>query len=437
MLKIESVEPGSYAAELGLAAGDSLIAINGKGIDDLLDYHLTVSAEKLVIEATHEDELWELELLKEREEDLGLEVEHPYPRQCGNQCLFCFVHQLPRGMRKTLYIKDEDFRFSYLYGSYITLTNVQEDDLQRIMTEQLSPLYISVHATEHTLRQTLLGTEIPELMPLIERLTAAGIVLHCQVVLCPGYNDGQALENTINDLASFYPAVASLAVVPVGLTRHREKLAKLAPVTDREATACLDLIGGLQSRFLKELGSRFVFAADELYLKAERDIPVLDAYEDCAQLENGVGLVARFRQQAEEVLLEAEPLDLGTVTLVTGTSFAEELQSFADRLALRTGVQIHVLGVENSFFGTAVSVTGLITGTDLLDQLQHTGTTDAVVIPDVMLRQGEELFLDDVLVETIQQRCNCPVVVIESSPWGLLEGLESLAEGPEVIHCQE
>lgn len=437
MLKIESVEPGSYAAELGLAAGDSLIAINGKQIDDLLDYHLTVSAEKLVIEVTHDDELWELELLKEREEDLGLEVEHPYPRQCGNQCLFCFVHQLPRGMRKTLYIKDEDYRFSYLYGSYITLTNVQEADLQRIISEQLSPLYISVHATEHALRQTLLGTDIPDLMPLIERLTTAGIVLHCQVVLCPGYNDGRALETTITELAEFYPAVASLAVVPVGLTRHRQKLPQLQPVTEREATACLELVGGLQDRFRRELGSRFVFAADELYLKAEREIPALDAYEDCAQLENGVGLIARFRQQAEEVLLEAEPLDLGTVTLVTGTSFAEELQSFADRLALRTGVKLDVLGVENNFFGTAVSVTGLVTGTDLLDQLQQTGTTDAVVIPDVMLRQGEELFLDDVLVEAIQQHCNCPVVVIESSPWGLLEGLESLAEGPEIIHCQE
>ncbi|MCD6582523.1 MAG: DUF512 domain-containing protein, partial [Desulfuromusa sp.] len=212
MIRVESVESGSYAAELGLLAGDRLLSINGHEITDLVDYHLHIGTNHILLDVLREDdELWELDLKKEAQEDLGLTVEHPQPLQCGNQCLFCFVHQLPKGMRRTLYIKDEDYRFSYLYGSYITLTNLDETDLQRIIRDQLSPLYISVHATDHTLREKLLGTKVPEILPLLKRLADAGIELHCQVVFCPGLNDGNALQQTIEDLCQLYLQVASLA----------------------------------------------------------------------------------------------------------------------------------------------------------------------------------------------------------------------------------
>ncbi len=437
MLKIETVDPAGYAAELGLEPGDMILAINDHPIEDILDYHLEIGADQLNIEVLHDDEVWELVVDKDADEDFGIEVEHPEPRQCGNQCLFCFVHQLPKGMRKTLYVKDEDYRFSYLYGSYITLTNLHQRDIERIVTRRLSPLYISVHATDHALRERLLGVDIPNIMPLIKRLTESGIVLHCQVVLCPGINDGQALKQTITDLAALYPGVASLAVVPVGLTRYREKLPALNGVSREHAQKCLELIESCQRDCLPELGTRFVFAADELYLKAEREIPAIESYEDCFQLENGVGMIAQFRQQAEEVLLEAEPLPVPRVNLVCGRSFASELQHFASRMMLRTGVDLQVVTVENDFFGAEVTVSGLVTGRDLLKTLAVLPPAGGVMIPDVMLRVGEDVFLDDVAVTDIETRLKVPVVVVESSPWGILEGLERLADGPEIIHCEE
>ncbi|MDA3904143.1 MAG: DUF512 domain-containing protein, partial [Desulfuromusa sp.] len=311
MIRIESVDSEGYAAEIGLLAGDRVLSINGHEIIDLVDYHLHIETDRLLLEVLREnDDLWELDLEKEPLEDIGLTVEHPQPHQCGNQCLFCFVHQLPKGLRRTLYIKDEDYRFSYLYGSYITLTNLNEIDLQRIIHDQLSPLYISVHATDHALREKLLGAKIPEIFPLLKRLVAAGIELHCQVVLCPGVNDGAALKQTIEDLSSLYPQVASLAVVPVGLTQYREKLPQLKKVTRQDATTCLKLIHQYQQDFLLHYDHRFVFPADEFYLLAEQPIPPFAEYEDYPQIENGVGMISQFRQQEEEVLLETEPLEL-------------------------------------------------------------------------------------------------------------------------------
>ena len=435
MLKIESVMPGSYAAELGLDAGDRLLRINDREINDLVDYHLGIEAEHLVLEVLRQDdEVWEYELEKYVQEDIGLDVEHPQPRQCGNQCLFCFVHQLPKGLRRSLYIKDEDYRFSFLYGSYITLTNLSAEDLQRILADRLSPLYVSVHATDQRLREKLLGTSVPAILPLLEQLTGAGIVLHCQVVLCPGLNDGYALQQTIEDLARFHPQIASLAVVPVGLTRYRGNLPALESLSQADAVACLQTITRFQQRFLNSLGSRFVFAADEIYQLAGQEIPPLSEYEDCPQIENGVGMTAQFRQQAAEVLLEAEPLQLEQVALVTGRLFAGELEAFADRLSLRTGVHCRLLKVDNRFFGDRVTVSGLVTGRDLLFQARDAGIDCPLLVPDVMLK-NEQVFLDDFSLRDLSDALQVPVMVIESSPWGLYEGLELLGDGPEIIHC--
>ncbi len=436
MLRVESVEPDGYAAELGLLAGDRLLSINGHEITDLVDYHLHIGSERLVLAVLKEnDDLWELDLEKGEHEDLGIQVVHPQPRQCGNQCLFCFVHQLPKGMRKTLYIKDEDYRFSYLYGTYITLTNLSENDLQRIIRDKLSPLYISVHATDPLLREELLGVKVPEILPLLTRLTSAGIELHCQVVLCPGINDGAALKETIENLASFHPQLLSIAIVPVGLTQFRMKLPKLRKVTAGEAHSYLSLIHKYQQDFLFRYGTRFVFPADEFYLLAEQQIPPYADYEDFPQIENGVGLIAQFQHQAVEVLLEAERLKSDKITIVTGCLFYDKLIEFAEQFSLQTGVDLQVVAIHNNFFGRDITVTGLITGQDLLQQLQNISLGDGLLIPDIMLKDGGQLFLDDMNIEKINDSLQVPVIVVESSPWGILDGVESIADDTvEIIH---
>lgn len=437
MLRIESVEPGSYAAELGLDAGDQLLSINQQPIHDLVDYYHCLETETLLLDVLRQDdEVWELEIEKDPREDLGLQLEHPQPNQCGNKCVFCFVHQLPKGMRKSLYIKDEDYRFSYLYGSYITLSNLQEEDFQRILNQHLSPLYISVHATDDELRQRLLGCPAPPILPLLKRLTAGGIELHCQIVVCPELNDGEALDQSISDLAELHPQIASLAVVPVGLTRYRQHLPSLRKMTATEAQKVLYQVEQHQQKCLADKGSRFVFAADEIYLQADAEIPDLSFYDDLCQLENGVGLIAQFRQQATEVLLDVEPLELDKVTLVTGTSFSRELNNFVESLAVRTDVDLVVRPICNEFFGTDVTVTGLLTGADILTQLSQCDLGQGVLLPDVMLKEGEQVLLDDLSVDDLIQKLGVPVVVIETSPWGILEGLELLADGPvNIIHC--
>jgi len=437
MLRIVSVEPESYAADLQLEAGDRLMTINGQEIEDLVDYFRLVNTEQLEVEILRQDgDLWHLQISKDLQEDLGVELEHPEPQHCGNNCLFCFVHQLPQGMRRTLYIKDEDYRFSYLYGSYITLSNLTEADLGRILRQRLSPLYISVHTTDDRLRDKLLGRSVPSILPLLQRLVSGGIELHGQIVLCPGLNDGEALSRSIEDLADLHPGMASLAVVPVGLTAHRQRLPDLRRLTGDEAQWALEMIHRYQQQYLEEKGSRVVFAADELYLQATLPLPDLDTYENLPQLENGVGLIAQFRQQADEVLLETEFLDLPKVTLVTGRSFAPEMQLFAERMQLRSGVKLNVVAVENRFFGQDVTVTGLLTGADLLRHLTGTELGSGVLLPDVMLKDGERVLLDDVSLAELEQALQVPVLSVDSSPWGILEGLEQLAGGPiDIIRC--
>ena len=434
MLRVESVETDSYAAKLGLLAGDRLLSINGHEMTDLVDYHLHLGSKRLLLTVLREnDDLWEVDLEKDQHEDLGINIAQPQPRQCGNQCLFCFVHQLPKGLRKTLYVKDEDYRFSYLYGTYITLTNLSEVDLQRIIRDQLSPLYISVHATEHLLREKLLGAKVPEILPLLDRLVAAGIELHCQVVICPGINDGTALKQTIENLASFWPQVASVAIVPVGLTRYRSNLPQLRKVTHQDAISCLRLIHQYQKDFLPRHGSRFVFAADEFYLLAEQQIPSFSDYEYFPQIENGVGLIAQFRQQKAAVLLEVEALDLDKITLVTGHLFRDELIKYAEQFSIKAEFNLQVVAITNNFFGPDITVTGLITGADLLQQLQGLSLGDGLLIPDVMLKDGRQLFLDGVNIEKIEKALQVPVIVVENSPWGVLGGVESIADDPVEI----
>ncbi|MFO7812674.1 MAG: DUF512 domain-containing protein [Pelovirga sp.] len=436
MIAIERIEPGSFADEAGLCVDDQLVTINAIPINDLIDYYRAMEAEHLMIEVFRQGEILVVECEKYADEEIGLDVAHPQPQQCGNQCLFCFVHQLPKGLRRSLYIKDEDYRFSYLYGSFITLTNVSKADLQRIITEKLSPLYISVHATDPSIRNHLLGCQVPPILPLLKLLAAADIQLHCQIVLCPGNNDGPVLQQTVEQLSALYPQVNSIAVVPVGLTRFREHLPTLQVPDQAETAHCIKQIREDQQRFLHKLGTRLVYAADEMYQLAELPLPTFDEYEDFPQLDNGVGLVAHFRAEAEEALLEAEPLDLKAAVVVTGKSFFLFMQDVVQRMSLRTGVDMEVVAVGNDFFGANVTVAGLVTGIDLVHQLRDMIKGRPLLLPDVMLKADEQRFLDNMHIDELRSALGVTIVVVESSAWGLLEGLELLASGPvDIVRC--
>ncbi|TRO83811.1 DUF512 domain-containing protein [Desulfuromonas acetexigens] len=425
MLEILSVEPGSIAAELDMEAGDRLVSIAERPVVDLLDVALADQAEDLHIELLKVNgETWLLEFDKDADEPLGLNVSHPEPEECGNQCLFCFVHQLPRGMRKSLYVKDEDYRFSFLYGAYVTLTNVDEKDILRIIEQRLSPLYVSVHASDEELRRKLLGRQGPAILPLLRRLVEAGIKLHTQIVLCPGLNDGPALLQTLTDLYALGPNILSLAVVPVGLTGHRRNLPALRLPTVDEARRTLAMIHDFQQQCLYQGGSRFVFAADELYLRAEWPFPPIDDYEELGQLENGVGLIPLFREEAEQVLEGVDRLPPGPFSVLTGESAAAEVRRFASALEATTGTKIFVHAIRNEFFGGGVTVAGLVTGRDILQQLRGVELGQRLLVPEVMLRDGEDVFLDDLRLEELARELNLPTAKFDSSPWGLIEALE-------------
>jgi len=428
MLEILSVEAGSIAEELGIQAGDSLVAVNGEPVNDLVDYLIEEPKELLHVALKRASgDLWALDVEHDSEEPLGLVLPHPEPKQCGNNCVFCFVHQLPRGMRRTLYVKDEDYRFSFLYGAYVTLTNLTEEDLQRILNKKLSPLYVSVHAADHMLRQKLLGNPAPDVMPILQQLVAGGIEVHTQVVVCPQINDGEQLAQTCRELVALAPCVKSLAVVPVGLTGHRQRLPELRPHTRQEALELVEWVEITQENLLERLGTRFIFAADELYLKAEKDFPSLSVYEELSQVENGVGLIPQFRSQADEVLDIAEPLDLPPISMVTGVSAADDIKAFARRLADKCGLDLRVHVIENDFFSGHVTVTGLLTGQDLLTQLAEQDLGDILMIPDVMLREGEEVFLDDVSIDNLVERFDKQIEVVAADPWGLWDMLDTLS----------
>ncbi len=428
MIIIDQVIAQAPADIAGVLSGDQLLAVDTRPIGDIVDYFLALEGKASVTLQLRrgEDEFFEVLLDLAEEEDPGLVPVHPEPVCCGNNCIFCFVHQLPKGLRRTLYVKDEDYRFSWLYGSYITLSNTSEEDLRRIVRDHLSPLYVSVHATDEEIRCRLLGKKVPPILPMLEQLTSAGIELHTQIVLCPGFNDGAILQRTINDLAALWPQIASLAVVPVGLTRYRDQLPHLDAVSEELAGTTLDLLDQVQQQRLEKTGSRFVFAADEFYLRAARKFPTIESYEDLWQLENGVGMLPQFRCEAEEVLLDAIPLDIGKVSLVTGCSFAAELNSFATRLAVRTGVELQVVAVENKFFGSSVTVTGLLTGADIISAFEAVDSGTALLLPEVLFNDGDNLLLDDLCIEDLEQHFMVPVLRISSDPWGVLDGLERL-----------
>lgn len=428
-LEIVEVVPGSIAEELEIVPGDRLVAINGHELRDVIDYNYHASDDLLLLVVARKDgETWEIEVEREEGEPLGLVFAPPVPRQCGNKCVFCFVHQLPKGLRSPLYVKDEDYRLSFLYGNYVTLSNVTAEELARIKEQRLSPLYISVHATDPSLRERMLGKKnIPPILDQLRELADARITVHTQVVLCPGWNDGPAFERTVADLAGLFPHVASLAVVPVGITAYRKGLPRLDPVTGAFATRFLHEWLPRTRELAERLGEPFLFLADEFFIKAGMSFPPLEEYGDLPQIENGVGMIPLFLAQAEELLAEAMPLRPLTVTVVTGESPYRYLAEFLAALALKTGTTFQPIAAKSLLFGGGVTVTGLLTGSDIVSALHGKPLGDAVLIPDVMLKEGEGVLLDNMALAELQEALGTPVVVVESTPGGIYDALCDLA----------
>lgn len=438
MLQIDSIHPDSIAAELGVASGDYLVSINGEEVNDVVDYQrLTASGCQLLVEIqTAASQWWELDIEYEVDQILGFEFCHPTPRSCSNNCQFCFVRQLPSGMRDTLYVRDDDYRFSYLYGAYISLTNLQRHEIERIKTQKLSPLYISIHSTDAKVRAQLLGRRSnagAAVISLIQEFAQAGIVMHTQVVLCPGINDGQVLEQTVSDLFALYPAVESLAVVPVGLTRYREGLPELRMVTRVQANELLEQVERWQQYCLERVGTRFVFGADELYLTAQRSFPPYAAYENFCQLENGIGLIAEFEYQSGEVLAEVEAEFCAGVraTLVCGYSARHTLEEFVRKFNHQAQTQVQIHAVSNQFWGERVTVSGLLIGSDIVASINHARAHgfepgQAILVPEVMFKEHTDILLDDMDLHTLEQNLGIEVIKIAPDPWAVLDTVEEL-----------
>ncbi len=415
MLEIAHILPGSTAEGLGLKAGDVLEALNGKDVHDVIDYRFLIADERVIVSLrTKDGKARKLILEKDPDDDLGLEFSPFRITRCRNKCIFCFVDQMPAGCRKSLYVKDDDFRASFLHGNYITLGALSEHDWERIFQERLSPLYISVHSTDHTLRTFMLGNKkAPDILASMKRLAAGGILMHAQIVLCPGINDGVHLQKTLDDLSGLFPAVASIAVVPVGLTSSRQKLFPLRSFTRHEAHEVIERISRLGSRFKRRLGTRLVFASDEFYIKAGEPFPPLSFYEELSQIENGVGMVSEFLRTVSRTRTpkKASPINL---TLVTGVSFGAILKHALERLRTVEGPRIRLVIARNGFFGSSVTVAGLLTGQDILRALQGKRLGDLVLIPSSALREDDDVFLDNIRLEQLEQALSVKVLKVES-----------------------
>jgi putative radical SAM enzyme (TIGR03279 family) len=427
-VRVAGVRARSAAAAAGLRPADRIVAINGRPLRDAIDFHFHAADPRLEVAVEREGARLDLRLDRRAGRDLGVSLEPPRPGDiatCANKCVFCFIHQLPRGLRRSLYVKDDDFRLSFLHGNYITLTDLGEPDLARIEVQRLSPLYVSVHATDPRVRWELLGRPraAAPILPRLRRLAAAGIRIHAQVVLVPGLNDGAHLERTVRELAPLHPGIATLAIVPVGLTRHRERLPALRALTTGEAAALVDAVAAWQAVYLATLGSRFVFLGDEVYLQAGRPLPPAPAYEGFPVAEDGVGLVRRFEDGFARAARGARVVARRRVTVVSGELYAPRLAALLERLAVR-GPRPRVAAIRNELFGGTVAVAGLLPGADIQRGLAATGDAgDLVLVPAVALRDGDGVFLDDMTPDELAAALGVPVRVVAPAPGALLRAL--------------
>ena len=427
---IEDIVLESIAEELEIEPGDILVSINGSEVKDVIDYKYLTSDDYLEVEIQKQNgEVWILEIEKDYNEDLGIIFTNPLidkAKSCKNKCMFCFIDQLPPNMRDTLYFKDDDSRLSFLQGNFITLTNMSDDEIDRIIQYRLSPINVSVHTTNPDLRIKMLqNNKAGRVYEILKRFHEAKLEVNCQIVLVPEVNDGLELKRTIDDLGALYPSIESVAIVPVGITKYRDKLSKLRPFEKEEAIDLINFINKVQKDFLDKIGSRFVFTSDEFYCLSEIEMPDYDDYEGFPQYENGVGLMKSFEYEIQEELKSMDlPINTEKKYLVaTGTLAYKYMVKLVDMIKSKiNNLDIEVVAIENNFFGKTITVSGLVTGSDLISQLKAFDQVDKVFIPQSMLKRDEDVFLDNISLDKVKSELGIDVVV-------------SKVDGKEFLKC--
>lgn len=423
-ISIDLVLPGSIAEEAGIEKGDVLLSINGEKIKDIFDYRFLITEDNLLLEIKKQDgELWEIEIEKDEYEDIGIEFENSMlddAKSCTNQCIFCFIDQLPKGMRHTLYFKDDDSRLSFLMGNYVTLTNMREDDIDRIIKYKMSPINVSIHTTNPDLRVKMLKNRFAgEIMAKVKRLVCAGITVNCQIVLCRGINDGKELDRSISELGELHPGIGSISVVPVGITRHRSGLEPLIPFDGDASLKVIKQVETWQKFFMEKLGTRLVYLADEFYIMAGQKIPDYEEYEDFPQIENGVGLIAQLKHEFEEVFsnLKQYKMDKSReVSIATGVSTYYYIHDMAKMLENKfENLKVNVYEIKNRFFGDNVTVAGLLTGSDLVEQLKEKELGDELLISSSMLKSDEDILLDDYTIQMLEDGLGVNITPVKTA----------------------
>ena len=427
MVNITGVEAGSFAGRCGIKSGDSLVSVNGHEISDVLDYRFYICEKKLAVGVLRDGESLTFNINKGEYDDIGLEFETflmDKKHTCRNACVFCFIDQMPKGMRETLYFKDDDSRLSFLQGNYVTLTNLSDGDVDRIIKMHMSPINISVHTTNPELRVKMLRNKrAGEVLAYMKRFAEAGIEMNCQIVLCKGYNDGEELINTMHDLASMYPSVLSVSVVPFGATKYRDGLCHIEQFTKEEAARVVGCVEDFAQKCREYYGDYIFYCGDEFYIEGGLPIPDGKYYGDYRQIENGVGMIASMKDEFDEAL---EDIDYGgarrTVSVVTGTLAYDFIKSLCEKLKDKCiNLDIQVYKIENDFFGHTVTVSGLVTGKDIMAQLKGKKLGEAVYIPESMLRADGDLFLDGTSVEELEAALGAPVVPVECNGYDFVK----------------
>ena len=429
---IEAVEEGGIAAELGIEPGDRLLSIDGHEIEDIFDYQFYVEEEELLLLIEKTDgEQWELEIEKDPDEQLGITFEQGLMddyRSCRNKCIFCFIDQMPSGMRETLYFKDDDSRLSFLQGNYITLTNMSDRDVERIVRYRLEPINISFHTTNPELRCRMLHNRFAgEALKKVDILYQGGIEMNGQIVLCKGINDGEELERSIRDLGAYLPLLRSVSVVPVGLTKYREGLCPLEPFTKEDAKKVLEVIRRWQEKFYREYGLHFIHAGDEWYLLAEEEVPGEEQYDGYLQLENGVGMLRLLLNEFEEGYAKLETAAVqGEISIATGKLAYPYIRRMAERMEEKyPGLCIHVYQIRNDFFGEKITVSGLITGQDIISQLKGKNLGSCLLLPCSMMKADEDVFLDDYTVKDVSEALQVRIDIVKSSGQDLINSIRN------------
>lgn len=439
---ITKVEPGSIAEEVGIEVNDVLLAINDTDIDDIIDYKFLMPDEEIVLDIEKPDgEVWSYEIEKEYGEDIGLEFGGGImdkAKRCSNNCIFCFIDQLPKGMRDTLYFKDDDSRLSFLQGNFVTLTNMKDADIDRIIRYKISPINISVHTTNPELRVKMLKNRFAgSLMEKLQNLKDAEIEMHAQIVLIPGVNDGEELERTITELYSLTPYVKNIAVVPIGITKYREGLVKVDIFNREMARKEIIMVQELQNKYIKETGVPFVRLSDEFYLTAGIEVPEEKFYDGYEQIEDGVGIIRYFRDRIKSDVELLNKDIKGKFSLVTGTLAFDEIERASKLInSINPNIEMKVFRVVNNFFGETITVAGLLTGKDIIEQLKGKITSKYLIIPNNMFRKGyelgpenEQIMLDDIKIKDLEEALGIKVIVCDYTGDDLIDIINT--------HCKE